>query len=85
MYKLPGLSVFIDNQYTVVYWGGGLDLYALFKIKSPGAWTVAKHLLPLPDKVFNADIRRVSAQRNPTVTHISSEDSQALFDKTDIF
>jgi len=37
VFKLPSPPIFIDDKYTVVYWGGSLNLYALFKKSSPGA------------------------------------------------
>ncbi len=85
VFKLPSPPIFIDNQYTVVYWGGSLDLYALFKKSSPGAWTVARQILPLPDKVHNGHLVKVSALRNPTVSYVDSSKQAPLFDEIDFF
>ena len=84
VYRLAEVPLYIDSRYTTIYWGGDYQLYAIFPRAGCCAWSIARHLLPVPDRLYNTTTRHVSPSIVQKTFFVDSSAKPALFDHEDL-
>ncbi|KAK3761544.1 hypothetical protein RRG08_010268 [Elysia crispata] len=90
VFKLGPEPVYIDDQYTAVYFSYPHDFYAVFhKDLTHSAWNVVKHLLPTPEAVYNPSVSHIPRGRSrrppANALWVNTAAKPALFDNEDVF
>lgn len=82
-YKLKDLPIYIDDNYTTVYYAKH-DLYAVFKRDlSHNVWNLVRPLLPSPDAIMNCPLSNHDVYHKG-VMYVDTSAKPAIFDVYDV-